>query len=233
MFSLETSLLTASTIPLKEVQEKTFKEVNKVTNEEWNKILAKEIAKGLIKTGVEGAFDSVSKSTAFNYPSIGCSQWEGWRADELLLKISGGEKFVGRDYVDIRDSGELEDLKALLKSEEGQKAQLEQLSIDCLEYVEALQLVPTLDDTRCLIYSGIWCPTSTWVVQTFLTNRCSRYNLRSLSTLRDIFRDEYYISAGIGRAYKSGYAYRAEVTFQYVAGIDLTTPYGVSVYDGK
>lgn len=204
-----------------------------MSNEEWNKVLAKEIAKGLIETGVEGAYDSVAKSTAFDYPSIGCSQWEGGRADDLLAKIPNGERFVGRDYVEIRDSGELEDLKALLRSEEGKKAQLEQLTSDCLEYVSALQLVPTLDDTRCLIYVGIWCPTSTWVVQSFLTNRCAKYNLRSLSTLRDIFRDEYYISAGVGRAYKSGYAHRAEATFQYVAGIDLTTPYGVSAYNGK
>lgn len=201
-----------------------------MSNEEWNKVLAKEIAKGLIETGVEGAYDSVAKSTAFSYPSIGCSQWEGGRADDLLAKIPNGEKFIGRSYADIKDCGELEDLKALLRSEEGKEAQLEQLASDCLEYVSALQLVPTLDDTRCLIYAGMWCPTSTWVVQSFLTHRSVRCNLRSLSTLRDIFRDEYYISAGVGRAYQAGYANRAEATFQYVAGIDLTTPYGVPAY---
>ena len=92
-----------------------------MSNEEWNKVLAKEIAKGLIETGVEGAYDSVAKSTAFDYPSIGCSQWEGGRADDLLAKIPNGEKFIGRSYADIKDSGELEDLKALLRSEEGKE----------------------------------------------------------------------------------------------------------------
>ena len=30
--------------------------------------------------------------------------------------------------------------------------------------------------------------------------------------------------------YRAGYANRAEATYQYVAGIDLTTPYGVPAY---
>ena len=38
-------------------------------------LLAKEIADGIIVTGVEGSFDSVSCSTAGNYPSMGVSQW--------------------------------------------------------------------------------------------------------------------------------------------------------------
>ena len=37
---------------------------------DWNKNLAKEIAKGLINTGIEGGYDSVAKSTAYDYPSI-------------------------------------------------------------------------------------------------------------------------------------------------------------------
>ena len=41
---------------------------------DWNKSLAREIAKGLIKTGIEGGYDSVTKSTAYDYPSIGVSQ---------------------------------------------------------------------------------------------------------------------------------------------------------------
>lgn len=43
----------------------------------WNRTLAKEIAKGIVKTGIEGPFDTVEKSTAYDYPSIGCSCWEG------------------------------------------------------------------------------------------------------------------------------------------------------------
>lgn len=75
-----------------------------------------------------------------------------------------------------------------------------------------------------------WCPTSHYVVKQFLERHEGAYNLRSLSTLRDLFRDQYYIAADVGTAYAEGYANRAETTYQYVAGIDLTTPYGILAY---
>nr|DAI78021.1 MAG TPA: hypothetical protein [Caudoviricetes sp.] len=197
---------------------------------DWNQSLAREIAKGIIATGIEGDFDSVAKSTAYAYPSISVSQWEGNRADELLRAIPGGEEFVGRTYVDIKASGELPMLKELLRSDAGKQGALDQLSRDCLQYVEVLQRVPTLDDTRCIIYAGMWCPTSTYVVKRFLENRFERVNLRSLETLNKLFKNYYYITADVGEMYRVGYANRAEATYQYVAGIDLTTPYGVPAY---
>lgn len=197
---------------------------------DWNKVLAREIAKGIIATGIEGGFDSVAKSTAYAYPSISVSQWEGNRADELLRAIPGGEEFVGRTYIDIKASGELPMLKELLRSDAGKQAALDQLSRDCMQYVDMLQQVPTLDDTRCIIYAGMWCPTSTYVVKRFLENRFERVNLRSLEVLNKLFKNYYYIAADVGEMYRAGYANRAEATYQYVAGIDLTTPYGVPAY---
>lgn len=197
---------------------------------DWNKSLAREIAKGLINTGIEGGYDSVAKSTAYDYPSISVSQWEGNRADELLRAIPGGEEFVGRTYIDIKASGELPMLKKLLRSDAGKQAALEQLSRDCLQYVEVLQQVPTLDDTRCIIYAGMWCPTSTWVVKRFLANRYMHVDLRSLEALNKLFKNYYWVAADVGEMYRAGYANRAEATYQYVAGIDLTTPYGVPAY---
>lgn len=197
---------------------------------DWNKALATEIAKGLINTGIEGGYDSVAKSTAYDYPSIGVSQWEGNRADELLRAIPGGEEFIGRTYIDIKASGELPMLKELLRSDAGKQAQLDQLSRDCLQYVEVLQHVPTLDDTRCLIYAGMWCPTSTWVVKRFLANRYMHVDLRSLKALNELFKNYYWIAADVGDIYRAGYANRAQTTYEYVAGIDLTTPYGIAAY---
>lgn len=197
---------------------------------DWNKNLAREIAKGIIATGIEGGYDSVAKSTAYDYPSISVSQWEGNRADELLRAIPGGEEFVGRTYIDIKASGELPMLKELLRSDAGKQAALDQLSHDCLQYVDVLQQVPTLDDTRCIIYAGMWCPTSTYVVKRFLENRFERVNLRSLEALNKLFKHYYWIVADVGEMYRAGYANRAEATYQYVAGIDLTTPYGVPAY---
>ena len=195
-------------------------------------ILATETAKGIIATGVEGGYDSVSCSTAGDYPSLGVSSWEGLcgRGDSLLRKIPGGYFYTDRTYTDIRDSGELPALRALLASPAGQQAQLDTLAEDCKAYVDAVRLVPTMDDTRCVIYACMWCPTSTSVVQAFLRRRWAMYNLRSLKTLRDIFRASYYIAADVGDEYKQGYANRAEITYQYVAGIDLTTPYGIPAY---
>ncbi len=195
----------------------------------WNEKLAQEIAKGLINTGVEGPFDTAVKSTAYNYPSIGVSCWEGARANELLNNIPGGAQFANRSFINIQASGELPMLKILLDSSEGRKAQLDMLAKDCVYYVEQLQQVPGLDDTRCLIYAGMWCPTSTYVVKKFLQNRADR-NLRSLNNLKEMFRTEYWKAAGVGEMYYAGYANRAETTYQYVAGIDLTTPYGVPAY---
>lgn len=195
----------------------------------WNENLAKEITKGLINTGIEGGYDSVAKSTAYSYPSIGVSQWEGARANELLNNIPGGAQFANRSFINIQASGELPMLKEILRSEEGKQAQLNMLAKDCLFYVEQLQEVPGLDDTRCLIYAGMWCPTSTHVVKKFLQNRAER-NLHSLLNLKEMFRTEYWRAAGVGEMYRAGYANRANITYNYVAGIDLTTPYGIPAY---
>lgn len=194
------------------------------------KILAAEIAEGIISTGVEGTFDSVSCSTAGDYPSMGCSQWEGERGNLLLGYIDGGAYFQNRSYSDIADSGELKKLKNLLGSEQGQAAQRLILVEDCLSYVDILRQVPMLDDTRCLIYAGMWCPTSHYVVAEFLRNRYAEYNLRSLSVLRELFTEAYYVAAGVGQNYSAGYANRAQITYEYVASIDLTTPYNIPPY---
>ncbi|MBQ9408977.1 MAG: hypothetical protein IJU28_06270, partial [Clostridia bacterium] len=97
--------------------------------------LAAETAKGLIETGIEGAYDSVSCSTAGDYPSMGCSQWEGARGDYLLSLIPNGDYFAERTYTSIVGTGELQELKDLLGSEEGQAAQLDLLTEDCKTYV--------------------------------------------------------------------------------------------------
>lgn len=195
-----------------------------------NEQLAYEIARGIGQTGVEGYYNTVTCSTAGDYPSMGISQWEGSRGDRLLSYIDGGSYFAGRSYSDIKNKGEIYALSELLGSPQGQEAQNQILAEDCLAmYVPALKQVPTLDDSRCFIYAGIWCPTSHYVVRKFLQNRCDRYNIRSLATIRDLFRDQYYIAAAVGERYAAGYANRAENTFRYVAALDLSA-YGVPEY---
>lgn len=192
--------------------------------------LAKEIAKGLINTGVEGAFDCVTCSTAGDYPSMGCSQWEGLdggRGDTLLSYIDGGDHFAGRTYSDLENTvdeaglSDLDKLSALLGSEQGQAAQLMILANDCREmYLPYLQNAG-LTDQRCIIYAGIWCPTSHVVVQKFLMRRADRgYDINNLEVLRDLFRDQYAVAADC-EDYAEGYANRANNTYDYVSGIKV------------
>lgn len=183
--------------------------------------LAREIAKGIITTGVEGGYGDVSCSTAGDYPSIGCSQWEGDRANLLLSRILSGDHFSYRSYSDIKYSGELWELKELLASAEGQNAQLNMLSDDCEEYVDELWKVEDLDDTRCTIYAGIWCPTSHYVVRRFLERRQERgYDLRDIDVIYSLFRNQYAIAASC-EEYTEGYANRADVTYNYVMSLNL------------
>ncbi len=182
--------------------------------------LASAIAEGIIETHVEGSFDDVSCSTAGDYPSIGVSQWEGSRADDLLSRIPGGDYYSGRSYSDIVNSGELWALKNLLDLDEAREAQRQKLSEDCLNYVDALWEIPNLDDTRCTIYAGIWCPTSTSVVCRFLENRQWNYDLRNLHTVRALFKYQYAHAAGCDE-YAEGYANRADATYAYVDGLDI------------
>ena len=187
--------------------------------------LAQAIARGLVETGVEGPYGAVSCSTAGDYPSIGCSQWEGigGRGDLLLSDIDGGDRFAGRTYSDIEAAGELDALEELLDSEQGREAQLAILAQDCADsYLPAL-IDAGLTDSACIVYAGIWCPTSHYVVNRFLTRRAERgHDINCLETLRDLFRDEYYIAADVGDEYAEGYANRANITYNYVSSLGLT-----------
>lgn len=185
--------------------------------------LAQAIAQGLVATGVEGGFDALSCSTAGDYPSMGCSQWEGigGRGDLLLSYIDGGEHFIGRTYSDIEAAGELDALAELLGSDQGQAAQLAILADDCLNaYLPAL-IDAGLTDTRCIIYAGIWCPTSHIVVGRFISRRADRgYDVNNLDTLHQLFRDEYAAAAECEES-ADGYANRADTTYEYVAGLEV------------
>lgn len=176
--------------------------------------LSYEIAKGICETGVEGSYASVTCSTAGDYPSVGVSQWEGSRCDNLLTYIDGGSYYSGRSYSDIESAGELESLSALLDSPQGQEAQRMVLSYDCLNsYLPYLEDI--LTNPQCIIYAGIWCPTSHYVVRRFLQNRTDKYDLNNLEVLRDIFRDQYATAASC-EDYAEGYANRANNTYEYV-----------------
>jgi hypothetical protein len=188
------------------------------------KQLADAIAKGICETGVEGNYGSVTCSTAGDYPSMGVSQWEGLggRGDMLLSYLDGGSKFAGRTYSDIEYAGELGELSSLLGSAQGQVAQQMILSDDCMsKYIPAIQQTD-LTNPLCIVYAGMWCPTSHYVVMRFLQRRSERgYDINNLEELRNLFRDQYYIAADVGDQYALGYANRANITYDYVSALSL------------
>lgn len=186
--------------------------------------IALEGAKAIINTGVEGAYSSVSCSTAGDYPSIGVSQWEGSRGDYLLSWLDGGLKFIGRSYSDIENSGELEELSALLDGEQGQIAQQQILANDILNtYIPALKQIDGLTNALCIIYSICWCPTSHNVVRVFLQNRLAwGYDINDIDVLYELFYNEYWVAADVGEYYKDGYQNRAINTYNYVTDLDLS-----------
>ncbi len=79
-----------------------------------------------------------------------------------------------------------------------------------------------------MIYAGMWCPTSHYVVRKFLWNREDEHNLRDLDEMRKLFEYDYAIAADCAE-YAYGYANRARTTFEYVASLDLSE-YGVPEY---
>lgn len=190
---------------------------------------AQAIADGLVATGVEGDFGAVSESSAGNYPSMGCSQWEGigGRGDQLLSYIDGGDVFAGRTYSDLVNTvdedgvSDRDKLSALLDSDQGQAAQIMILEQDCRDdYLPAL-IDAGLTDERCIIYAGIWCPTSHVVVGRFVARRAERgYDINNLEVLHQLFRDEYADAADCSE-YADGYANRADRTYEYVSQLPI------------
>jgi hypothetical protein len=90
---------------------------------------------------------------------------------------------------------------------------------DCMDsYIPYLHGVPNFTNPLCIIYAGMWCPTSHVVVRAFLRNRAGgEYDLNNLEVLRDIFYDQYWIAADVGEACEEGYKNRAINIYDYIA----------------
>ena len=82
--------------------------------------------------------------------------------------------------------------------------------------------MPLIADSKCVIYAGIWCPTSTMVVEIFVKNRIKwGYDVNNLAKLRDVFSEQYWKAADVGEQYRQGYANRADRTYDYLADHDI------------
>lgn len=174
------------------------------------------IAKGLVDTGIEGGFGSVSCSTAGDYPSIGCSQWEGERANKLLYLIEGGGYFANRSYSDLIMANDLKKLSKLLES--SKNIQLSVLSSDCISYVEDILNLDILVNNECIVYAGMWCPTSSFVVCSFLKKHRNEVDWNDILVMHNMFLS-YYAGYADCLSYAKGYGNRARSTYDYVQSI--------------
>lgn len=199
----------------KNKQEEKIIAVQNTSSMSFEEKAAVEIAKGLIATGVEGAYDAFTKSSAGDYPSIGCSGWEGNRADALLTNI-GMSQYCSRSYSSLTPQ-DISKIKIALDSEKGQSAQLAILSSDASNYVNSILAKVKITEIRCLIYAGIWCPTSTSCVCSHLGKNLGAVN--DLEKLNHAFIDDpgsYALTtAGLEEKYAAGYRNRGNITYNY------------------
>lgn len=201
--------------------------------------LADAIADGLVVTGVEGPYKTCTKTSGQNddYISIGCSCWEGTRANKVLNAI-GLSQYTKEPFLDPK-SGYTSYSKILqpiskgsskthqdlisetLDSEKGRSAQRAILSADTKNYVTAIKsAVPNITDARCIIYAGIWCPTSTSCVCSHLKKNVSAINdpvqLNNAFIVNNSYAAE---TAKVGSANYQGYYNRGNITLEYVLRI--------------
>ena len=184
-----------------------------------NEILARLTADGLINTGVEGGFNNVCCSTAYDSLCLSVSSWEQERGQALLSMIDGAEKFMSRPYSDLSDD-EIEELSTLLDSEQGHEAALIILSEDCYEYVEAVRC-EGVTNPKCIVYCAMWCPTSTYIVCRTI---CHAYqegiDVDDIDELADYFYNNYATLAGC-EEYEEGYQNRSLAQLEYVKGLGV------------
>ena len=185
----------------------------------FNEKAAIEIAKGLVVTGVEGPYDTLVISTAGDYPSIGCSCWEGARADAIFKEL-GLSDYAGRSFSSLSDADKSK-IKLALGSDKGQQVQWAILSKDTAGYVDEILKTVTVENIRCLIYLGIWCPTSTYCV----VRHAAKFSscLDDLDKLNSAFIDaptSYALTtSGLGSSFEEGYRNRGNRTLAYCKGL--------------
>ena len=188
-----------------------------MTKEYTQEDLIEAIATALVGTGVEGPYNAVTCTTSGgDYPSLGMSQWEGDRSDLLLSYIDGGAEFAGRSYSDLESSGDIPRLAELLDSEQGHAAQDLRLREDIRDMYLPYLLDAGLTNAACIVYAGVWCPTSHVVVRNFIKRRVARgYDVNDLGVLHELFYTQYADAAYDG-AYLAGTQNRAEATLNWV-----------------
>ena len=183
------------------------------------KDIARLVAVGLIETGVEGGYDNVCRSTAYDSICIGVSSWVGGRAQALLQQIPGTEDYQDRPYSDFSED-EIDALAEILASDEGIAAQTDMLARDCEEYVEEVKGAG-LTDVKAIVFASMWCPTSIACVCRCIESAIEdEVDVDDIGKLARYFYDNYPRIADC-EEYECGYRNRNNRTFIYTQKMEV------------
>ena len=192
--------------------------------------VTKFIVIGLAAGGYEGGFNNCCVSSAGDYPSFGIGGWEGLgsEGDQFLERMAAKDSslssltsYTNKSYSELESSGAKSTIQSLLESDAGQKAQLSILAEDfpgrywgvMQEYFpDFFSLEP-----RSQIYIGMWMNTGPACCAPFIAKRPHD----DFETVYKVFKEEYG-PAAVSSEYWDGYANRADGTYEYVKGLDLT-----------
>ena len=192
--------------------------------------VTKFIVIGLAAGGYEGGFNNCCVSSAGDYPSFGIGGWEGLgsEGDQFLERMAAKDSslssltsYTNKSYSELESSGAKSTIQSLLESDAGQKAQLSILAEDfpgrywgvMQEYFpDFFSLEP-----RSQIYIGMWMNTGPACCAPFIAKRPHN----DFETVYKTYKEEYG-PAAVSSEYWDGYANRADGTYSYVKGLDLT-----------
>lgn len=192
--------------------------------------VVKFIVIGMVVGGYEGGFNNCCKSSAGDYPSFGIGGWEGIgsEGDQFLSRMAAKDSslssltsYAGKSYSELEASGELKIIQDTLETEAGKKAQTAILAEDFPgtywgvmnnHFPEFFSLEP-----RSQIYIGMWMNTGPNCCAPFIKKRPHD----DFETVYKVFKEEYG-PAAVSSEYWDGYANRADGTYDYVKGLDLT-----------
>lgn len=198
------------------------------TNITSTETMAKAMAVGLLNTHVEGYYNSFTCSTGGNYPSMGFSQWEGSRGDELLKDLGLGQ-YAGKSNDTLIALGADKIIAAALNTEKGHQTQMNKAITDMKNVLSNIRnILPDLTNTKCALYIGIWSPTTYFGEATcrFLKKRIDPDKINSLEAVHAVFANDGYAQWALGydqsvfNANHDGYNNRANITYKYCSGIN-------------
>lgn len=169
-----------------------------------------------ITSSSEGDYGSINRNDSGEGPSIGKMQCHKAHAINLLKRISGGSSFI--KYMEVNEempADAAKELKKLLVSEQGKKAQDEYAKILAAGNLDAIINGTGLTDPAAILYAASFANTGPNLVAGFIRRRGSK-NYNNLDTIYRLFKYQYDDVA------RAKYGARYDKTYKMIKDIDLS-----------